>query len=296
MMRYPSGSACKMTAGSISLFSFRSLLVGRSTCLLATSHSLRLREEALDLVKVYGPGCRGERVQHVSAVAFGVQARVQDRHDAPVLARAQQAAHPLLEQQDDLRQHIPAEPVLAPGLHGVHDSLVKRVVRGSEGQPVDHDQRERFTRDVYAFPERLQAEEDRALLPETPDEVWPVQLALPQDGEREVARNAGVDIVQHAAAREQEKGAPARGQRQALHALGNDTGVVLGRLPGIGWYWQVARNIQQRMAAIIEHLRQHALDDLSFRQAHLPPEEGEVRSTVLLRLRRGRSSDRRQRR
>src|SRR5579883_1267663 len=120
-------------------------------------------KKGLDLSDVMAAVGGWEGLEHLFPVAFGMQAGIQNGHDAAIAARAEQTADALLQAQHGLREDVRAEPVFARGLHMGDARFVDGIVRRIERKFVDDDQREGVARDIHAFPEALQAEQDRAL-------------------------------------------------------------------------------------------------------------------------------------
>src|SRR5205823_8542065 len=103
-------------------------------------------------------------IKHQLAVAFGVEAGVEDSHYAAIIACAQQASKALFEAQHGLWQHVDAEPVFAGRLHLCYTRFVHRVVGRIKGELIDDHQREGLSRDIDAFPEAFQTKEHGAFV------------------------------------------------------------------------------------------------------------------------------------
>src|SRR5260370_17254436 len=81
-------------------------------------------KKSLDLFEARDERRRRERAKHAFPVAFGVQARVKNGHDAAIVVPAQQPPDPLLELEDHLWEDILANPVLPPPLHPPYPHLL----------------------------------------------------------------------------------------------------------------------------------------------------------------------------
>jgi len=89
--------------------------------------SRSLLKEAIHIAQTRRTAGGRQCIEHLPAVAFGVQARVENRHYAAIFARSQQATDPLLEPQYCLGEHIGAKPVLARRFHVCHARFVDRI-------------------------------------------------------------------------------------------------------------------------------------------------------------------------
>ena len=142
-----------------------------------------MHKELCDVVNACDQRSRRQCPQYACPIAPGEKAPVQDGHDSTILVRAQQPPNSLLELQDHLRQHIASKPILTSSFHPRHASLVNGIIWWREGQPVDHYQGERLTRDVDTFPEGLYAKKDRIpLSSESPDEFRTRQVSRRSKG------------------------------------------------------------------------------------------------------------------
>src|SRR5260370_13879593 len=103
-------------------------------------------KKSLDLFEARDERRRRERAKHAFPVAFGVQARVKNGHDAAIVVRAQQAPDPLLELEDHLWADILAKPVLPPRLHARSPSLLPSFISRLKRQPITYHQRVRLPR------------------------------------------------------------------------------------------------------------------------------------------------------
>src|SRR5260370_42354349 len=119
-------------------------------------------EEAIDLFNIVSSPRWGKSIEHQFAVAFGVEADVEDSHYAAIIACAQQASKALFEAQHGLWQHVNAEPVFSGRLHLCYARFVHGVVGRIKGEFIDNHQREGLSRDIDAFPEAFQTKEHGA--------------------------------------------------------------------------------------------------------------------------------------
>ena len=126
-----------------------------------------------------------------------MQARVEHGHHSTILVRAQEPPQPLFEAQHRLRQDIGAKPVFTGGFHPLDPGFVDRVIGWVKRQLINHNQGERFTGDIYPFPEALQSKQDRPrYLAERAYELDARQVALAQQRKIQVGGELFVDLVE----------------------------------------------------------------------------------------------------
>ena len=172
------------------------------------------------------------------------QARVQDGGESDVLLGPDQPAETLLQGEGRLRHRIAGEPVAGRLLGPVGARPVQGIRRHREGQLVNHQQGERISRNVHAFPERADAQQDRVRrLPERVQQrrVTAAPL-LAQHRKRTGRPEHAAHAFQVSPTREQEESPAPAGADQMEHLLGGGI-----RKPRVAGFHQIPRHVEPRL-------------------------------------------------
>src|SRR5580692_7090320 len=152
---------------------------------------------------------RRERREDPGAVARRYGAPVEQRHQAPVAAAANQTPETLFETDGGGRNHVVLEAVETAGLERANPRHNQRVARRRKGKPVDDHTRKRIADDVDSLPERSGCKQHCAGRSSKPiDEVRARKLALQPNRKSETICKQRVDFPQPRVRGEEHEGTP----------------------------------------------------------------------------------------
>ena len=209
-------------------------------------------------VEVVDDGHRRQAREERRAVGARPQARIAEHDEAAVVEVADEPADTLLQREHGLRQLQLVERIAAGSADRFGTRLHERIARHGERQLVDHDEPQRAAAHVDALPEAARAEQDRvAVRAKLIQQLAARASALDEHAARRGAPfEPALGALQRSIAREQQKRSALRrfDERPNRRAAASRRSA---RRSGSG---KPLRQVDPRVALVVERARQHALE------------------------------------